>query len=141
MMALVTDAITAEKMSIHFTFLLVDGSDKAPVERSKLLMPGHQKAGGCIRLVEDAEVTLGLGLAEGIETALSVIASGWRPVWAAVDAGNLRAFPVLGGIEALSLFADRDPAGLVAAEAAAGRWRSAGREVVVLPAPELVEAA
>lgn len=141
MLALITDAVTDEKMSLHLTFLRPDGSGKAAIEKPKLLLPGHQKAGGVIRLCLDEEVTLGLGLAEGIETTLSVVASGWSPAWAAVDAGNMRGFPVLAGVEALSLFSDRDPAGLAAAEMAAERWRAAGRQAAILPAPEMLGAA
>lgn len=141
MMALITDAVTGERMSIHLTFLAVDDSGKAPVDRPKLLLPGHQKAGGVIRLTEDGETTFGLGIAEGIETALAVAATGWLPTWSTVDAGNLRSFPVLNGVEALTIFADADAAGLTAAEAAAQRWRSAGREAKVYKAPAVRVAA
>jgi hypothetical protein len=75
-------------------------------------------------------------LAEGIETALAVMADGWMPVWATVDAGNMAAFPVLSGIESLTLFADNDLSGtgLNAAEACVARWRGAGRESrIVMP--------
>jgi hypothetical protein len=136
MMARVTDAITAQPLTLHFTRLKCDGTAKADVDRPKLLLTGHRKTGGVIRLVEDAEVTLGLGLSEGIETGLSVMAGGWSPVWATVDAGNMAAFPVLAGIESLTLFADNDESGTGrnAAEACARRWRAAGREVgIVMP--------
>lgn len=131
MMALVTDVVTARPISLHFTRLNAAGTAKADLERPKLLLTGHRKSGGCIRLSPDDEVTLGLGLAEGIETALAVMRMGWSPVWATVDAGNLKSFPVLPGIEALTVFADHDPAGLDAARACARRWREAGREVCI----------
>ncbi|MDE3037095.1 MAG: toprim domain-containing protein [Pseudomonadota bacterium] len=78
------------------------------------------------------ERCLGLGIAEGIEDALTVMASGWRPVWAAVDAGNIASFPVLPGIECLTIFADHDKAGLEAARRCAERWQAAGRDVRIV---------
>ena len=131
LMAQVTDVVTAQPISLHFTRLNHDGTAKAEGDRPKLLLSGHRKSGGCIRLGADDDVTLGLGLAEGIETALSVMKLGWAPVWATVDAGNMKSFPVLGGIETLTLFADHDKAGLDAARACAARWRDAGRETCI----------
>jgi hypothetical protein len=97
-------------------------------------MAGHVKKNGVIRLWPDDAVTHGLGIAEGIESALSA-AHVFTPVWSCIDAGNLDQFPVLNGIESLTVFADRDDAGLKAARSCARRWQDAGREVVVL-APE-----
>lgn len=74
---------------------------KAPVERPKILLKGHRKSGGIIRLADDADVMTGLGVAEGIETALAVMATGWCPVWAAVDTGNIASLPILPRIECL----------------------------------------
>lgn len=131
--ALVTDIVTAEPISLHFTRLASDGKGKAGTERDKLLLAGHRKAGGCIRLWPDEAVTTHLGIAEGIETALCA-AHGFTPVWATIDAGNMAAFPVLEGIETLVAFADHDEAGLKAARACGQRWADAGREVrVVVP--------
>jgi hypothetical protein len=48
-----------------------------------------------------------------------------------MDAGNLANFPVLEGIESLTIFADRDQSGTGQGAAAecADRWLDAGREV------------
>lgn len=136
MVAKVTDARTAAPMSLHFTRLQQDGSGKANDGRPpKLLLSGHAKAGGVVRLSADDEVTYGLGIVEGIETGLAVMASGFAPVWVCVDAGNISAFPVLSWIESLSIFADHDPAGLKAAENCAQRWLMAKREVAVVVPP------
>lgn len=134
LVARVTDAATAEPLTLHFTRIVPDGSGKAPIDRPRLLLKGHRKAGGVIRLVGDAEVSTGLGIGEGIETALSVMAAGWSPIWAAIDAGNIRTFPVLAGIECLTIFSDNDPAGLDAARTCARRWAAVGREARVIPA-------
>lgn len=143
LVALVTDAATGERMTLHRTWLARDGSGKAAIDRPRLLWPGLPKAGGVVRLLADDEISTGLAIAEGIETALSALAVGY-PVWACIDAGNLAGFPVLEGIEALTILADRDRpdrhgrrAGQEAAEACAARWRAAGREVRVwLPLAE-----
>jgi DNA primase len=50
-------------------------------------------------------------------------------VWSTIDAGNLSDWPVLNGIESLTIFADNDDAGIGAARACASRLREAGREV------------
>lgn len=134
MCALVTHVVTAEPMTLHFTRLRSDGLGKAGTDRDKLLLSGYPKAGGVIRLWPDEAVTHGLGIAEGIETALAA-AHAYTPVWATVDAGNLAKFPVLPGVEALTVFADHDAAGIDAARQVARRWRDAGREVRVLRSP------
>lgn len=128
MVALISEAATGAPLSLHFTFVKPDGSGKADLERPKLLLPKHRKAGGVIRLWPDTAVTAGLLIAEGIETALTA-ARAYTPCWCCVDAGNLAAFPVLPAIENLLIAVDRDAAGLKAAEACAQRWADAGREV------------
>ncbi len=126
----VTDVCTGKPISLHFTRLAADGHGKAGSAHDKLLLARHRKAGGVIRLWPDESVTRGLAIAEGIETGCAA-AHVTAPVWAAIDCGNLAQFPLLPGIEALTIFADRDPAGLRAARECGLRWRDAGREVHV----------
>lgn len=134
--AAITDIRTAQPISLHFTRLAADGRGKAGTERDKLLLAGHRKRGGCIRLWPDECVTYGLALAEGIETALSA-AHGYTPIWATVDCTGMAAFPVLAGIEALVLFADHDEVGIKAATMCAQHWADADREVrIVIPEHE-----
>ena len=133
MLALMTDASTGQPCGVHRTFLARDGRGKAAGPLPAKMMAGRA---GVVRLSPDAEVTMGLGIAEGIETALSVMQGfGWRPVWAATSAGMIRTFPVLPGIGALTIFADPDGAGMDAAETCAARWREAGREARILAPP------
>jgi putative DNA primase/helicase len=54
---------------------------------------------------------------------------GLRPAWALGSAGAIAAFPVLGGVEALSLLREHDDANARAAIACGTRWKAAGREV------------
>jgi hypothetical protein len=120
--ALMTDPVSNEPTGVHRTFLDGDG---AKLERKML---GRQ---GVVRLSPDTEVTMGLGITEGIEDGLAVLLSGWAPVWAATSAGAVARFPVLAGIEALTIFADTDQAGRQAASTCAARWCSAGCEAVI----------
>lgn len=117
--ALMTDAASGEAIGVHRTFLDGDG---AKLERKML---GCQ---GVVRLSLDSEVTMGLGITEGIEDGLAVLLSGWAPVWVATSSGAIARFPVLAGIEVLTIFADADERGLAAAETCCARWLSAGIE-------------
>ena len=121
---------TADFRGIHRTFLACDGSGKAPVEPQKMML-GRAK-GACIKLSADEDVTLGLGICEGIETGLSILAAGWAPVWACGSAGTIEYFPLLAGIESLTIFADSDAAGIKAAKACQARWIAAGRECRII---------
>jgi phage/plasmid primase-like uncharacterized protein len=133
----VTDARTGQPISLHFTRLRPDGRGKAGTDLDKLLLGGHRKAGGVVRLWSNEAVTTGLAIAEGVETALAA-AHVFMPVWAAIDAGNLEAFPVLPGVESLMIFADNDESGRGqrAARACAQRWADAGREAYIVTALE-----
>jgi hypothetical protein len=122
MVALMRDARTNVPCGIHRTFLTPDAT------KLDRMMLGRAK-GACVKLTDDAEVTNGLGIAEGIETTLSVMRGGFRPMWACLSAGNIKAFPVLTGIECLTIFADADHAGIDAAKSCARTWFGAGCEV------------
>ncbi len=132
--ARVTNAQTNRPLTLHFTRLATDGRGKAGTECDKLLLGGHRKKGGVVRLWPDECVTYGLALAEGVETAL-VSARAFTPIWATVDAGNMAAFPVLSGIDCLAVYADHDQAGMRGAIQCAQRWNKAGREVAVYRSP------
>ncbi|MEZ5740680.1 MAG: toprim domain-containing protein [Burkholderiaceae bacterium] len=127
----ISDAVTNRGIGLHLTWLAHDGERWKRTERRYL----GRKAGGVVRLWPDEAVTLGLSVAEGIETALAA-AHIRTPVWACLDAGNLAALPVLAGIEALTIFADRDEsgAGQRAALACAEKWTAARVEVTVIAA-------
>src|SRR5947208_17174802 len=81
------------------------------------------------------DVTLGLTICEGVETGVALLMAGLAPVWCCGGAGNLSAFPVLGGIEALTIAADADEPGKKAAQTVAARWRDAERDAVIVAPP------
>lgn len=135
LLALVTDTETREPISLHFTWVCPDGTKANTPGPARLLLGGHRKAGGCIRLWPDEAVTTGLGVGEGIESCLS-LAHAVTPVWSLIDAGNLAALPVLAGIEALTVSQDNDTSGRRAAQTVAERWAAAGAEVAIVAAAD-----
>lgn len=129
MLALLRDIRTNQPRAIHRTALTRDG-DKIG---RRVLGP---KDGAAVKLSPDDAVTMGLTIAEGVETALSGIQLGWRPAWSVGDAAGIAKFPVLPGVEALTILVDNDESGTGqrAAVECSMRWIDAGREVFrVLP--------
>jgi phage/plasmid primase-like uncharacterized protein len=106
-------------------------------EKPKSLGP---MAGCAIRLWPDEAVEQGLVVGEGVETTLAAATriqhkgTLLQPAWAACSAGNLENFPVLSGVEALTLLVDNDASGRgqEAAAKCAARWSAAGCEVIRL---------
>jgi hypothetical protein len=94
------------------------------------------KDGAAVKLSPNDSVTMGLTIAEGVETALSGIQLGWRPAWSVSDAAGIAKFPVLPGVEALTILVDNDESGTGQRRAieCSDRWTKAGREVLrVIP--------
>ena len=90
------------------------------------------KIGTAIKLSPDEIVTQGLAVGEGLETVLAGMVKGFRPAWAVGDAGNVEDFPVISGIESLTILVDNDASGRgqTAALECSARWTGAGREVL-----------
>jgi putative DNA primase/helicase len=124
LVGLLRDIETNEPVGVHRTALAPDG---AKIGR-KMLGPVK---GAVIKLDADEGVTMGLAIAEGVETALAGRQLGFLPVWAAVSAGGVAAFPLLSGVEALTIFGETDEANARAVEACRARWAGAGREVTI----------
>lgn len=134
LVALVTDAKTREPMTLHRTWI-GPGGQKAAIDAPRLLLGGHSKAGGVIRLWPDEAVTTSVAVAEGIESTLT-LAHAHQPAWSLIDAANLAAFPVLAGIEYLLIGTDHDKAGKKAAHECATRWHAAGVHVYPVVPPQ-----
>ena len=115
--------------SMHRTFLRPDGTGKAEMERPKKLMPGSLPDGACVALSEFHGGKL--GIAEGIETAMSASALFEMPVWAAISSAMLAKWRPPEGCEEVAIFADNDQkfGGQAAAFALAHRL-STGRVAV-----------
>jgi Toprim domain/CHC2 zinc finger len=127
--AVMTDPVTGEPTGgISRTYL----HEGKKVGKAKGLGPA-----GIVRLTPDEDVTNGLHLAEGLETALAAMSKDLRPMWSTGSTSIMAKLPVVGGIEFLTIIADRDEngAGEKAAHEAGQRWREAGRGVRVWTPP------
>ena len=105
---------------IHRTFLLDDGSGKAPPGKKML----GAVDGGSVRLAP-MPANGHLGIAEGIETALSAWAIFGIPTWAALSAGGMRNWQWPEGLRRVTIFADAGEAGRQAAATLAERLTAA----------------
>jgi putative DNA primase/helicase len=87
--------------------------------------------GTAIKLSCDEDVTLGLAIGEGTETVLAAMRLGFRPAWALGGTSGVKNFPIVSGIESLTILVDNDAsgAGQRAAQECSKRWIDAGREV------------
>ncbi|MDE2333977.1 MAG: toprim domain-containing protein [Rhodospirillales bacterium] len=128
LLGLMRDAETGEPLGVHRTFLRPDGADRLRDDGGKMMLGRN----GVVMLTEPECVTLGLHVTEGIESGCAALTLGLAPCWAATSAGAIARFPILRGIEALTILADSDDAGIKAARACAARWRGAGREARIL---------
>lgn len=112
--------------AVHRTALTPNGQK---IDR-KMLGP---VAGAAIKIDADSDVEQGLAIGEGFETCLAGRMLGFRPVWATGSAPAIGTFPVLPGVEALTILAETDDSGANAraVKACAARWSAAKREVLI----------
>lgn len=111
--------------AVHRTRLTPDGKK---VDR-RMLGDATEAA---IKLDADEIVTGGLAIGEGIETVLAARQLGFKPAWAMGSVATMGTFPVLSGIEVLTLLTEDDKKGAnrKAVQACGTRWHEAGREVI-----------
>jgi hypothetical protein len=124
MVALFRDIKTNQPKAIHRTALMPDGQKIGRMSLGPI--------GGCaIKLTPDEDVSEGLTIGEGIETTLAGMALNFRPGWALGSAGAIERFPILSGIECLTILVDHDASGTGQESAfeCSRRWTSMGREV------------
>jgi putative DNA primase/helicase len=111
--ALVADVcdVAGELVTCHVTYLQ-QGRKLTAHEPRKILSPMTGREGCAVRLMPCGDV---LGVAEGIESALSASIIDGIPVWAALNTSLLAKFEPPPGVLQLRVYADRDEAGLTAA--------------------------
>jgi putative DNA primase/helicase len=112
----------ASRAVLHTTALIEPGR-KADVPKVKRYVLGARvPQGGAVRLMRAGEE---LGIAEGIETALSASVLAGVPCWAALDKNNLMHWRPPLGVKRIIIFADADVnmSGQQAAEVLASRLR------------------
>lgn len=129
LIALMRNAVTEEPSGIQRIAVKDDGSGKREMPDgapSKMMLGRAKSAAVCLHNAGSQ-----LGIAEGIETALSAHRVSKMPVWAAMSAAGIRDFPVIHGITFLRIFADHDKAGRSAARMCKRRYEAAGTGTVV----------
>jgi putative DNA primase/helicase len=125
MVAAIRDA-TGRFMAVHQTYLAQGGVRKASLDNPKLILGSC--AGGAVQLFRIGEE---MGVAEGIETALSATELTGIPCWALLSTSGLLNFMVPPKVRRVVIFADFDPVnprtgnrpGTHAAETLAARLR------------------
>lgn len=125
----------AKFVSMHRTFLRPDGLAKAEMAAPRKMMPGELPPGACVML---SDYTGGpLGIAEGIETAMSASALYDIPVWAAINSSLLAKWVPPEGCDDVAIFADNDKkfGGQAAAYALAHRLATRGDKGVTFHMP------
>ena len=90
--------------TLHRTYLTEEGR-KADVDPVRMFMPGQIAKGGAVRLMECDKK---LGVAEGIETALSAAQIHDIPVWATLNEGLLRVWEPPAEVKFIVVFGDND---------------------------------
>lgn len=133
MTAAIRNNHTGTLQGLHCTFLDRAGTkavmpDEGPARR----IYGNAKCGS-VRLIHNAEICDGIGIAEGIETALAVMCIGWRPVWSVLSIPGLQSFPAI--FDCVTVWADNDDEakgnpGRKAAIETVSRLRSEGCEAI-----------
>ena len=138
MLAAVRD-VSGQLVTVHRTLLTGDGH-KADVGVPKRLMrlPEGRTITGCaIRFGEPHEV---LALAEGIETALSVVVATGLPCWACICAHGMEVVEIPKQVKRVLIFEDKDLSGTGerAAQALYIRLKTEGVQVRVASVPSEV---
>ena len=121
---------TGVLQGVQVTLLSAHGTAKAAVATPRRVI--GKLLGGAVRLSE-AQDELVIG--EGVETMLSASQRFKIPAWAALTADNLARFNVAPSLRRLIIAADRDPAGVAAADALRERAQ-ADLNVEIAAAPD-----
>jgi putative DNA primase/helicase len=130
---------SGQPVTLHVTYLRPDGCSKAGVPSPKKIQGVPERGatrGGSIRLYDPREGVL--GVAEGIESALSLHLLQQVPVWAAFCADNLTRTELPVGLRKLYIGVDIDESGKgeqVAKTLAArvSKWRRGPKVYLVTP--------
>lgn len=135
MLGVVRD-IQGKPLTLHRTFLAQDGLGKASVSRQKMMMAQPRDLrGACIRIDEPVDTPNGklIGIAEGIETALSVREATGCPMWVGISDRIMEQVVFPDDVKIVVVWADIEPsgAGLKAAEKMKETLEPKGIKVVI----------
>jgi hypothetical protein len=127
LLAALSDIHTGKQSGCLNVYLRADGGDRLRDAKGKTVTGRARDAAVMLSTFDSVES--GLFLCEGVETGIRIFQAELGPIWCCGGCSNLSAFPVLGGIEALTIAADADEPGQKAARTVAARWHDAKREV------------
>jgi putative DNA primase/helicase len=111
---------------VQLTYLNARTGAKACISAPRITV--GQMGTGAVRL---AAAGATLGLAEGVETALSATELHGVPCWATLGGQRLSKITLPAEVKTVHVFADNDEPGKVAAERAAHRYTSEGKHVTL----------
>ena len=131
MVAIVTRGVNGAPIAIHRTFLARNGSGKAPVDPTKMMLGPCR--GAVVRLAEPGEVLM---VGEGIETCLAAMRATGHPASAALSTSGLRALDLPKDVCDVIVLADGDDSGEAAARDCGLRWKREGRRVRIARPPQ-----
>jgi hypothetical protein len=114
-------------VAIHRTFLSTEASTKAAFERPKRALGSLGEA--AVRLFAPADGKL--GLAEGIESAMSAYALTGIPAWATLGNERFGLISIPESVTELHLFVDHDDGGHLAVERGLSAYARKGRTIHV----------
>lgn len=120
-----------ELVTAHITYLTHDGQ-KLPNYEPRKILSGMTGREGCAARIMHRETGM-IGIAEGIETALSAAKLVGIPCWAALNSALLGKFEPPPEIDSLVIFADRDIGGLQAVAALTQRLQGRVRFEIRTP--------
>ena len=124
-------------IAVQVTLLRSRDAAKAPSSSPRLNI-GRMGTGAVHLDRTDGAIRIGeLGLAEGIETALSATALSGVPTWATLGGSRLPNITIPRTGKTVRIFADGDAAGEHAARRAADKYEADGKRVILhRPAPQ-----
>ena len=125
MLALYRSIANGEPQAVQLTFI-----NRTALERTGRKFTGPSKGAACM-LDPFENVVEGLHVGAGVETAMTARQWDLRPTWALGSDGAIASFPVLSGVEAITLIQENDASSIRACEDCAARWHAAGREVII----------
>ena len=127
MVAAMRSIVTEEITGVHRTRLTSDGRK---VDRRML----GKASGAAVMLTPYSAVGAGLAIGEGIETTIAGMLMGWRAAWALGSVGGIERFPLITGLQSLTIFAETGDNGASerATNVAGERYYADGREVILV---------
>lgn len=138
LLAALTKTIRGENKLVQVQTLRLKGAHKVPGDYSRIFCAswGYKVDGAAVKLAPQTD-SGELGLAEGIETALSAQALYGMPVWACLTADQLSKVELPPNVRKVTIFSDNDEnqTGQKAARALKDRLISDGIKVRVLTPP------